>query len=170
MPRRYDQQHAVACEVAELQVRAVGLPAHHTEADLAPFHLPDHRHAVADRSVDPDVRELPAELRHQGREEMFAGDGTGGQEQFSTDRSLVAGDFTTSLLVEFENPLGIVIERPARLGRQDPAAPPLEEGHAERLFEGVNPLAHGGLGHAKRLRRPGEAAQFGGLREGLQMR
>ena len=67
--------------------------------------------------MDPDVPELPAELRHQGREQMLAEDGTGGQEQFTTDQCLVAGDFTACLLVEGEDLLRIVVERPPRLGR-----------------------------------------------------
>ena len=79
--------------------------------------------------------------RQQGWEEMFAGDRTGGQEQFAADRGFVAGDFPTGLTVKVENPLGVVVELLARLGEQNTTALPLEQGLAERLFEGLNTLA-----------------------------
>ena len=106
------------------------------EADLAPLHLRHHRHAVADGGADPDVRVLLAEDRQQGREEMFAGDGTGGEEQFPGDRGLVAGDLPPGLPVEVEDPLGVVVELPARLGEQHPTAPPLEQGACRATFRG----------------------------------
>ena len=59
--RRDNQRHPVTGEVAELQMRVVGLATHEPEADRAALHLSHHGHAVADRGVDADVRVLPAE-------------------------------------------------------------------------------------------------------------
>jgi hypothetical protein len=137
-----DHQHdPVTGQAAVLQVGPIVLPPDQAEAGLASLHLPDDRRAVADRGADPDVRVLAAEARQQGREQVLAGDGTGGQVQFSRGRGLVAGDLPSGLPVEFEYALGVVVERPARLGRQDPAAQPPEQGDAERPFEGLDTLA-----------------------------
>ncbi len=51
---------------------------------------------------------------------MLAGDGTGGEQQFTADRGFVAGDFPTSLPVEVEYVLGVAVELLARLGEQHP--------------------------------------------------
>jgi hypothetical protein len=101
---------------------------------------------------------------------MLAGNGTGGAIEFTTDRSVVAGDCSPRFTVEVQYPLSVVIKFLTRIGEQNPTALPLEQRCAKRLFEGLHTLADRRLGHAQCLRSPGEAAQLGCLREGWEMR
>src|SRR5215831_11936245 len=144
-------------------MRAVGLPADQPDANLAPFYLGDDPHAVTYRGTDPDVRVLLAEKRQQGWQQVFARDRTRGKRQIAADRGVVSGNLPTRLLVQVEYPLGEIVELPARVGEQHPTALPPEQECAERLFDDLHALADRRLGQAQQLRRPGEAAQLGGL-------
>src|SRR5437868_4738853 len=77
--RWYDQDHPVGSEVAELQVRAIGLPSYQTEADLPALDLGYHLHAVADFSLDLDIGEPLMEDRKKRRQQVFARDRAGTQ-------------------------------------------------------------------------------------------
>jgi hypothetical protein len=88
------------------------------------------------------VRVLLAEDRKQGWEQVLTGDRTRGEEQFTGDRDFMTGYFPVSLPVQVKYPLGVVVEQLSRFGEQNPTALPLEQGLAERFFEGLNALAN----------------------------
>jgi hypothetical protein len=50
--------------------------------------------------------------RQQGRKKMFAGDRTGGEQEFTGDRSIVSCDLSPGFLVKVKYPLGIVVKLP----------------------------------------------------------
>jgi hypothetical protein len=83
---------------------------------------------------------------------------------------LVARNFAAGLSMQAEDSLRKVVEPLACLGEQHSTALPFEQGSTERTFEDLHTLADGRLRQAKRLGRPGEAAQFSRFREGLQIR
>src|SRR5262249_42233901 len=149
--RRDDQHHAVAGEIAEGQMGVVRLAADEPEADLAPLHLSHYSHAVADGGTDADVRVLLAEVRERGGGQVFSGNRTGGEEQFTRDRGVEAGKGSAGLPVEVQDSLGEVVELQARLGEQHSTALPPEQGRAEYFFEGVDALAYRRLGQVERL-------------------
>ena len=91
-----------------------------------PFHLTDHRHAVADGGANVNVGIPMAEDRQQSRKQMLAGDGTCRQEQFSGERCRPAGHIAPRVFMKVENVLGILVELSARVGKQDPAAAPMK--------------------------------------------
>ena len=94
-------------------MRAFGLPSHHPEADLAPLHLADDHQAVADGNMDPDIRVFLTELGGEGRKEVFAGDGAGGQGQFAAQRDCLAPDLLTGLAMQLQDALGVLMQTPA---------------------------------------------------------
>ena len=65
--------------------------------------------------------------------------------------------------------LGVGTEGPPGRRELRAAAAPLEEGHAERGLQGLDPGAHGRLGDAERRRGPPEAAEGAHRQEGLDL-
>src|SRR6266446_9294882 len=150
-------------------MRVVGLATHQSKADLATLHLGHHAHAVADGSTDLKVRVLPREDRKQGGKQMFAGDGTGGQEQFSGGRRGTTGNSAAGLPVECQDSLRVLIEFLPRLGEQNSTSLPLEYGGAERFLESLHALADRGLAKAEGPSGRAETAKLRSLGEGIQV-
>lgn len=166
---RHDQHHAVADEEAVFQMRLLDFPPHQPEADFSPFYSSDRLHAVTDGGTNANMRVSLPKDREQGRKQVFAGDRTGGDQQFPGDRGIVSRNLLASFPMDAEYPLGVGVERLPRLGQHHTTPSTVEEALAEGHFEGVNTLAHRRLRQPECLRRLGEAARLRGLREGFQM-
>lgn len=92
------------------------------------------------------MRVFLAEYGQQGRKKMFTGYRTRSEEQFTGERSFLPGDFPTSLPVEVEDSLGVLVELLTCLGEKNPTAQPLKQRLAECLFESLNTLTDRRLG------------------------
>src|SRR5581483_4600075 len=143
-----DEHHLVAGQVTKRQIRSVRLPPEEAEANLAPLDLTNNVQAIAHAGTNVDVGVLLTEVGQEDRQQMLAGNRTGGEEQFPLGRSGMAGDLLACLPVEVEDPLGVVVEFLACLGEEHAPRLSLEQGRAELLFEVLHTLADGCLRNA----------------------
>jgi hypothetical protein len=95
--------------------------------------------------MNPKVPMRSAEAREQVWEQMLAGDGTGGEQQFTRHRCVLAGDFASSLSVKIKYALSEVVEFLTGVSQQYVTALAFEERCAKRLFERLNSLTHRSL-------------------------
>src|SRR5262249_49495051 len=90
--------------------------------------------------------------------------------QLAGQRRLMPGDGPDRFLMKRENPLGEVVQPPARLGHQQMSALAFEQRRLQRLLERPDSLADRRLRQPQHPRRRREAAELSSFHERLQVR
>jgi len=112
----------------------VGLSPHQADMGVSSLDLSNRGSAVADSSMDPNMRIRLPKFGKKNRKQMFAGDGTCGELQFADDGRLRACDFFPSGAMEFENSLNETVKLSARIGQRNTTATTLEDALSKRLL------------------------------------
>jgi hypothetical protein len=159
----------IRCELVEVEVRGVGLPADQGEMNPTALQKLKHRASVAPFHTDADLRVPLAERGDDRRQKVVARDRAGRQMQLAAGIGTHAADRGAGLAVQGEDTASIGMKLPAGVGeRCSPRFAP-EEGSIERLFQLCDSLTNGRLGQTEGTSGGGEAAALGSLGECLQV-
>jgi len=85
MTGRDDEDHLIGGEVAIFQMRIVVLTSHQANVNASLFNVAQDRLRVGDGRAHLNLRIAIAEGQQQLWQEMFAGNGAGGQDQLAAD-------------------------------------------------------------------------------------
>jgi len=118
MTGRDDEDHLIGGEVAIFQMRIVVLTSHQANVNASLFNVAQDRLRVGDGRAHLNLRIAIAEGQQQLWQEMFAGNGAGGQDQLAADGLSLAGDLGAGLAVQIENAQGVRVQTAAGIGQR----------------------------------------------------
>ena len=145
MPRCNDKHEGIAADRAKFKARFLDFLPDQAERRSALFDILHDRSAIAHRGPDVDAGICFMESRQQGREEAFAGDGTGSNRQIARNGRPEPADVYPGQPVQVEDLPRIAIEPLPGIAEGNPPGPAIEQRDAKLFFEHRDSLAHGRL-------------------------
>ena len=169
MPGGNGQHDPVAQERLELERAVAAAGADDAQLEVAVEDAVDHRAGRVDPKRHLDVRVRGPEAAEKLWQHVLAGPGRRAHDQVTGRLVRVLGELAGELVAQGQHAQGVAMEHLAPVGRRRPAARAVDQRLAQHPLERLDLLAHGGLGHAQRVRGGRERPPLHNLDERLQL-